>query len=168
MTVADVFRDFPKLVELRGADTRAQQLSTRLVETEKLLNERTTELSAAQVFLTKVDAVSEAEVVGMIDNLNTLICSASGALSDTWDQREPIPGTLTDESDVEQIRQDFGDLMAEQIAARNTVAVNLAIQMHLGQFIEQITSGWGDGPAAGNLAEIYGVISTQGKQGTCV
>lgn len=160
--MADVFSIFnTKLAELRAADARAKELSKVLTETKKLLDERTTELSAAQVFLTKVDDVSESEVVGMINNLNTLICSASGALSDTWDQREPIPGTLNDE--LEQIRQLFGDSMADQIAARNPVAVNLAVQMHLGQFIERITSGWGGGPAETNLAKIYGMISTKGK-----
>lgn len=150
-----------QLADLRAAEARAEELATRLADTEKLLSERTTELSAAQVFLTKVDDVSEAEVVGMIDNLNTLICSASGALSDTWDQREPIPGTLVDESDLEQLRNDFGNMMAEQIAVRNSVAVNLAVQMHLGQFIERVTSGWG--PAGENIKGIYAMISTKGE-----
>lgn len=131
------------------------------------MNERTTELSAAQVFLTKVDAVSEADVVGMVENLNTLITSASGAISDVWDQREPIPGTLTEESDLEQVRNVFGDLITRQIAARDPVAVNLAVQMHLSQFVKQITSGWGSGQAAGILAEVYGKISTNGKLEVC-
>jgi hypothetical protein len=146
---------------------RVQELSVLLAEKEKLLGERTTELKAAQAFLTKVDAVSEAEVVGMVDNINTLICSASGALSDTWDQREPIPGTLVEDSDMEQIRKDFGDLMAKQIAARDSVTVNLAIQMYLGQFIERTTSGWGSGQAAGILAKIYEMISGKGKLDVC-
>ena len=156
-----------KLTELQGADTRAQELSTRLAEREKLLNERTTELSAAQVFLSKVDAVSEAEVVGMIDNLNTLICSASGALSDTWDQQDPIPGALVEESHLEQIRSEFGSLIVERIGTRDSVAVNLAIQMYLSRLIERVTSGWGSGEAAGNLAGIYGMISAKGKFTVC-
>ena len=164
VAIADIFIGFPiKLVQLQGADEHARELAVRLAEREKLLTERTTELNAAQAFLTKVDAVSEAEVVGMVDNLNTLICSASGALSDTWDSREPIPGTLVEDSDMEQIRVKFGDLVARQIGARDTVAVNLAIQMQLSKFIEGITSGWGSGQAAGSLAKIYGVISTKGK-----
>jgi hypothetical protein len=162
------FSKFPtKLAQLQGADVRVQELSVLLAEKEKLLGERTTELKAAQAFLTKVDAVSEAEVVGMVDNINTLICSASGALSDTWDQREPIPGTLVEDSDMEQIRQDFGDLMAKQIAARDSVTVNLAIQMYLGHFIERTTSGWGSGHAAGILAKIYEMISGKGKLDAC-
>jgi hypothetical protein len=139
-----------------------------LAEREKLLNERTTELNAAQVFLTKVDAVSEAEVVGMVDNINTLICSASGALSDTWDQQDPIPGALVEESHLEQIRSEFGTLIVEQIGARDSVAVNLAIQIYLSRFIERITSSWGSGEAAANLADIYGMISTKGKLNACV
>ena len=99
----------------------------------------------------------------MVDNLNTLICSVSGALSDTWDQREPIPGTLVEESHLEQIRNAFGNLIIERIAARDPVAVNLAVQMCLSWFIERITSGWGSGAAAGNLSEIYGMIATKGK-----
>ena len=132
-------------------------------EKDKLLTERTTELNAAQAFLTRVDAVSEAEVVGMVDNLNTLISSASGALSDVWDQRDPVPGTLVDDLDSEQVRDNFGELMSEQIAARNSVAVTLAIQMCLVYFIERVTSSWGDGAVAGALGEIYGMISTKGR-----
>lgn len=153
-----------RLGQLQAADTRARELSAQLADKEKLLNERTTELSAAQVFLTKVDAVSEADVVGMVENLNTLITSASGAISDAWDEREPIPGTLVEESDLEHVRNEFGDLITKQIAARDHVAVNLAVQMHLSQFVKQITSGWGSGQAAGILAEVYGKISTNESQ----
>jgi hypothetical protein len=134
-----------------------------LNEKDKLLSERTTELNAAQAFLTKVDAVSEAEVVGMVENLNTLISSASGALSDTWDQRDPVPGSLVDEPDLKEIRDYFGDSVIEQIALRNPVAITLAIEVCLVYFVEQITSGWGGGDAAATLGDIYGKISTKGK-----
>jgi len=134
---------------------------------DKLLSERTTELNAAQAFLTRADAVSEAEVVGMIENLNTLISSVSGAVSITWDQRGPVPGTLFEESGAGQIRDYFGNPMIEQIAAKNSVAINLAIQTYLGNFIERVTSGWGGGQAAGILADIYTKISTKGKLDVC-
>lgn len=165
VATADTF--LTKLAKPRP-DPRVQELSTRLAEKEKLLKERTTELNAAQAFLTKVDAVSEAEVVGMVDNLNTLICSASGSLSDAWDQREPIPGTLVDESDMEQVRNDFGTLIFQQIEARDSVAVNLAIQMYLCRFIERTTASWGSGQVAGTLGDIYGMISTKGELHPCV
>ena len=131
---------------------------------DKLLSERTAELSAAQAFLTRADAVSEAEVVGMIENLNTLINSASAAISVTWDdQRDHVPGMLSEEFDMKQICDNFGSSMVEQIAAKNSVAVNLAIQTCLGYFIELVTSGWGGGQAAGTLADIHTTISTKGK-----
>jgi len=130
--------------------------------------ERTMELNAAQAFLTKVDTISEAEVMGMVENLNTLIASASGVLSDNWDQREWVPGTLDEGPDLKQIRDYFGDLMFEQIAARNPAAVTLAIRMYLGHFAERVTSGWGGGEAAGTLGEIYKMISTKGKLDACV
>jgi len=152
-----------KAAESRKAVAHAQELSTRLSETNKLLSDRTTELSAAQVFLTKVDAVSEAEVLGIVENLNTLISSASGAISGTWDQREPVPGTLAEEPDMVKIRDDFGTAMIEQIAARNYVAVTLAIEMTLVQFVKQVTSGWGRGDTAGALRKIYSMISTEGE-----
>jgi hypothetical protein len=153
----------PKLAESRTAAEHARKLSVQLSEMDKLLSERSTELNAAQAFLTKADAVSEAEVVGMIENLNTLISSASAAVSVTWDQREPPFGTLFEVSDVEEIRGYFGNSTVTQIAARNPVAVNLAIQTYLGHLVEQVTSGWGGGQAAGTLTEIYTAISTKGK-----
>ena len=103
----------------------------------------------------------------MVENINTLISSASGALSDTWDQRTPVPGTLVDGADPEQICGYFGDAIFGQIAARNPVAVTLAVEMYLGQFVEQVTSGWGGGDAAGTLGEIYASIFAKGKANVC-
>ena len=57
-----------------------QALTAWMDEKEKLLENRTTELNAAQAFLTRVDAVSEAEVVATIDSLNTLISSTLRSL----------------------------------------------------------------------------------------
>lgn len=143
--------------------TRSEELSTQLSEKDRLLSKRTTELSAAQAFLTKVDAVSEAEIVGMVENLNTHISSASSALSVTLGEREPVQGTLVNEPDLQLIRDYFGDSMFEEVAAGNPVAVTLAIEMYLVQFVEQVTSGWGGGAAAGVLSEIYRMISTKGE-----
>lgn len=138
-------------------------MTTRLSEKDKLLSERTTELTAAQAFLTRVDAVSEAEVVAMVESLNTLISSASGAISNTWDQRTPVPGTLVEESVPDKIRGYFGDMMFEQIAARDSVTVALAVEAYLAQFVERVTSGWGGGDAAETLGKIYEGIFTEGK-----
>lgn len=130
---------------------------------EKLLLERTVELKAAQAFLTKADDVSEAELVGTVDNLNSLVSSASGALSVSWDPEEPLPGTHVEYPDLKQICETLGSSTFEQIAARNPVAVTLAIQTYLCDFIQRITSGWGGGQAAWTLSEIYGMISTKGE-----
>jgi len=166
---ADIFAiPFAKLNELRTTLTHTQELSTRLSEKDRLLSERTMELSAARAFLTRVDAVSEAEVVGMVENLNALISSASSALAATWDQQEPVPGTLVDEPSFKRVRDYFGNLMFEEIAARNSVAVTLAFEVYLVQFVEQVTSGWGGGVAAGVLGEIYEMISAEGEVGAHV
>ena len=98
----------------------------------------------------------------MVENLNTIISSISGAL-DSWDLLDPVPGAFTDELDMGQIRDNLGSSLFEQVTARNSVAVNLAIQMSLGYFIERIASGWGSGQAAGTLGEIYNMISTKGR-----
>jgi hypothetical protein len=146
---------------------RVQELTAQVAEKDKLLMERAAELNAAQAFLTKVDTVSETEAVGIVEKLNTLISSISGAL-DSWDHRDPVPGTFIDELDTKQIRDNLGDPVFEQIITRNPVAVNLAIQMSLGYFIERITTGWGGGQAAGTLGEIYTMISTKGKSDACM
>jgi hypothetical protein len=153
-----------KLAESRAAVARVQE---RLDDKDKLLSERTAELTAAQAFLSRVDAVSDAEVVGMVENLNALIDSASGAISDTWDQREPVSETVIEESDAKKIRDDFGNSMVEQISAGNAIAVTLAINAYLIHFVRRIILGWGGGDAAGILGEIYGIISTKGKLYAC-
>lgn len=124
------------------------------------------ELSAAQAFLTRVDGVSEKEVVGMVRGLNTLISSISGAL-DSWDERDPVLGAVLEELDVKRVRDAFGNSLSEQITARNSVAVSLAVQASLGYFVERITSGWGSGRAAETLGEIHEMISTKGKSRAC-
>ena len=164
------FAEIPlKLTESRAAIARVQE---RLDERDNLLSERTAELTAAQAFLTRVDAVSDAEVVGMVENLNALIDSASGAISgaisDIWDQREPVSETVTREVDAKKIRDDFSHSMFEQISARNSVAVTLAINTHLIRFVRRVVSGWGGGDAAGTLGEIYGMISIKGELDVCV
>ena len=93
-----------------------------MAEKEKLLAERTMELNAAQAFLISVDTISEPEVVGMIESLNTLISSISGAL-DSWDHLN-LPGSFGDELDINQIRQNLGSSVFDQITIRNSVAVN--------------------------------------------
>ena len=94
------FVTLTKLAESLAAVAHTRELSARLSTVDKLLLERTTELNAAQAFLTKVDAVSEAELVSMVDNLNNLISSASGTLSNAWDQKGPVPGVGVEESDL--------------------------------------------------------------------
>jgi len=81
-----------KIVESRGSTARSLEDHPRVsrfqdrerAEGTFKLSEKTTELNAAQTFLTRADAVSEAEAVGMIENLNTLISSVSGAVSVAW------------------------------------------------------------------------------------
>ena len=165
MLTSDIF---PKPAESRTAAERARVLSARLSELDRLLSERTAELNAVQAFLTRSDPVSEVGVVGVIENLNTLISAASGVLSATWDQRELMAGSLFEEHCVERIRDYSGESMVEQITSRNPVAVNLVAQTYLGHFIEQLTSGWGGGQTTETLAEIYGIISTKGKLSACV
>jgi len=101
--------------------------------------------------------------VGMVENLNTLISSISGAL-DSWDHHDPVPGALGEELDTKQIRDDLGKSVFEQITTRNPVAVNLAIQMSLGYFIEWVTMGWGGGQVAEALGGIYDMISAKESQ----
>ena len=103
----------------------------------------------------------------MVENLNTLVTSISGPL-ESWDDRDPVIGTVFEELDAKKIRDAFGNSISEQIAARNAVAVNLAVQMTLGYFIERVTSGWGGGRSARILGEIHEMISTKGKLRLCV
>ena len=157
-----------KAVESLTVVAHTWELSTQLSVMDRLLLERMTELQAVQAFLTRVDAVLEAELVGMVDNLNSLISSASGAISNTWAQNDPVPGMRIEDPDLKEICDNLGSLMVEQIAARNYIAVTVAIQMHLCGFIEEVTSGWGGGEVAWTLREIYGMISSKGEVRVCI
>ena len=153
------------LTKLENSMVQAGELTARVSAMDELLSERTAELRAAQAFLTRVDAVSETELVGMVDGLNSLISSASGALSEAWDQRDPVLGMRIEEIDSGPVHDNICDLVRAQVAARNHVAVNLAVQMYLGNFVVRVASDWGGGQVASTLSEIYGVISTKGELG---
>lgn len=151
-----------KFTEPSSTAGRIHESPARLAEKDKSLMERTAELNAAHAFLIRVNAVSEEVVVGMAENLNILISSTSGAL-DSWDCQGPVPVTLVEELDTNQIRGNPGSLVSGQITTRNPVAANLAIQMSLGYFVERVTSDWGGVQATGILGEIYCIVSIKGK-----
>ena len=50
-----------------------------------LLNTRTKELRAAQVYLTKADAVSDADVCQMVMNLNSEVFQIAASIADMYD-----------------------------------------------------------------------------------
>ena len=50
---------------------------------ETLLSVRTAELRTAQAILTKVDDVTDAEVLAILNNVNSLIFQTSAAIADT-------------------------------------------------------------------------------------
>jgi hypothetical protein len=157
----------PKVAESLAAVAQARELSARLSAMDRLLLERTTELKAAQAFLTKADDVSEAELVGMVENLNCLISSASGALLVALDQEDLVLGTRVEDPDLKQANENLGSSTLGQVAVRNPTVITLAVQRHCCNFIERVTSGWGGGQAAWTLNEIYGMISTKGELRAC-
>ena len=100
---ADIFCEIPyEACRVANGDRTGSSTVRR-----KRISERTTKLSAMHTFLTRVDAVSEAEVVVMVESLNSPINSASGALSDTWDQAI-VPGTLVENPDSKRLFRNNG------------------------------------------------------------
>ncbi|KAI9573200.1 hypothetical protein HD554DRAFT_2167481 [Boletus coccyginus] len=74
-----------KNAELKNLQNELQHSQTKHDELTTLLEARTRELKGAQVYLTKADTLSGAEVIALIDALNVEILQTSAFISDSFD-----------------------------------------------------------------------------------
>ncbi|KAF8554796.1 hypothetical protein OG21DRAFT_1484342, partial [Imleria badia] len=77
-------------IELKNLRNELQHAQTKHDELTTLLEARTRELKGAQIYLTKADTLSGAEVISLVDALNVEILQTSAFISDSFDfARQP-------------------------------------------------------------------------------
>ena len=151
---------------LRRREHHIQAIEEQLALTKELLDTRTRELSGAQSFLSTTDRISEAEVLGIVRDLNENIFQTAANLTEEWEKfresRSSPRLTITDD-DIHQLSQTYGPALVYETRARNTPAVTLLIQSCLCDLATQLSSSWKYNQQLNVLNSVYQRISTSGK-----
>ena len=66
----------------------AQQFKTKHIQTVQLLEARTLELKGAEAFLTKADTLSGADIIGMLNSLNSEIYQIAALVAESFEFKE--------------------------------------------------------------------------------
>jgi DNA gyrase/topoisomerase IV subunit A len=151
--------------------TRGQQ-----EETQKLLKARTQELKGAEVFLTKADTHSGADVISMLNALNTEIYQTAAVVAEAFEfEPRPTPGPnghVVDPAMAEvyaSTTEIVGTRMMELLKSSNhhedPTLVQIAFQAGMSAYAHWIATSWYfDEPEDDRLlADIYKRLRLQGN-----
>lgn len=156
-------------LELQRAKTEQQQ-------TAQLLETRTAELRGAEAFLTKADQLSNVEVVGLLENLNSEIMQIAAGMTEELAIEEKRIDTEAKEQESDEAREAYaraedtvGPRMAELLKNsehhEDPILVQLAVQASMAAYTHWIISSWVfESPEDEHmLSEIYARVRETGK-----
>lgn len=158
-----------KDVELKNLRNELQHSRTKHDELTTLLEARTRELKAAQVYLTKADTLSGAEVIALVDALNVEILQTAAFISDSFDfARQPVYADEIKEASTrigELMGPNLTHLLGAVLHSEDPLLVQIALQGATVEFSRWIIMTWDfDGLQAEQpLAEIYNDIRETGE-----
>lgn len=158
-----------KDAELRNLRNELQHSQTKHDELTTLLEARSRELKTAQVYLTKTDTLSGAEVIALVDALNVEILQTSAFISDSFDfARQPAYADEIKEASgriSELMGSTLTHLLSTVLHSDDPLLVQIALQGATVEFSRWIVMTWDfDGLQAEQpLAEIYNDIRETGK-----
>ncbi|KAF7982964.1 hypothetical protein HWV62_24546 [Athelia sp. TMB] len=134
--------------EMQMLSNELAQIKTQHTQTVTLLDARTTELKGAQVFLTKADSMSGADVVRMIEGLDAEILQTSAFVADHFEFENPKPYDMNDELQgastrlAEVIGPQMVDLLATTEHAQDPLVIQLACQAATAAFCRWVVMSW--------------------------
>ncbi|KAF8181794.1 hypothetical protein BJ912DRAFT_906612 [Pholiota molesta] len=133
-------------LELQRAKTEQQQ-------TAQLLETRTAELRGAEAFLTKADQLSNVEVVGLLESLNSEIMQIAASMTEELTIEEKRIDAEAKEQESDEAREAYaraedtvGPRMAELLKNsehhEDPILVQLAVQASMAAYTHWIISSW--------------------------
>ena len=159
--------------EMKALQTASHHKETTYSRVVALLETRTSELKGAQVFLTKADTFSGADLISMVQGLNADILDTAAYMTDTFDfgQTSQTISTGRQQSVPERVESGLGKLMAHLLAQvehkRDQTLIQIAVQACLSYWCHHIASVWIiDANNTGlndTLADLYGIIGANGE-----
>ena len=156
-------------VELKNVRNELQHTQTKHDELSTLLEARTRELKGAQVYLTKADTLSGAEVISLVEALNVEILQTCAFISDSFD----FTRQLASADEIKEAGSRISELMGSTLTnllgtvshTDDPLLVQIALQGATVEFSRWIIMTWDfDGLQAEQpLAEIYNDIRETGE-----
>jgi chromosome segregation ATPase len=145
-------------------DRRIRELEAELTRTKELLDARSKELSGAQSFLSTADRLSEAEVLGIVRDLNENIFQVAAKLTEEWEKFRPDRSSrfkITREV-ITAFSESFGPALVHHVLDREPAAVTFLIQSCLCDFAAHAASGRGYKRHSKTLSTVYERLSASG------
>jgi len=142
-----------------------QATEERLRRTEELLATRSAELTGAQAFLSTTDHLSEAEVLGIVRDLNENIYQVAVKLTEEWENLEsPL---ATSRMEVDPASQPSVPVpvpvLVQLVRDRDYTGLTFLLQSCLCSQVVNMTSSWGHHQELAALDSVYQRISASGK-----
>jgi hypothetical protein len=138
----EIYRDHEQALKER--DRRMRAIEDELTQTKELLAARSTELSGAQSFLSTTDRLSEAEVLGIVRDLNENIFQVAANITEEWEKLGPTRsrGFFISKEDIESLSDFHGAALVHHVLDRDPAAVTFLIQSYLCRIAADIASSW--------------------------
>ena len=150
---------------LETQDQRIQAMTDLLTRTEELLATRSTELAGTQSLLPTTNRLSEAEVLGIVRDLNENVFQVAANLTEEWEKLESSQssGFTVTQDDIDALSRFYGSALIQQALNRNPAAVTLLVQSCLCHIVMQITSWWRRDQELATLGSVYQSLSASGE-----
>jgi len=161
--------------DLKAAANESQRLRADHIAALELLETRTLELKLAQAFLPQTDILSDADVIGIVNSLNSEILQTAAFIAEvfTFDKRSEVSGEDSDDMKeaASHASEVLGQRMVDLLRLTNhrdgTLLVRIAIQACINAFSQWIIESWYFGTPQEELllAEIYQSVQHAGEYG---
>ena len=158
--ITEMYVSYREAEETQTRKTRAMQ--TQLKQTEELLEARSAELSAAQVFLSTADRLSEMEVLSIVRDLNENIYQVAVGLTEEWEKLDPSQATTR--MDVDPTSRPDVPALVRLARGRDPTGLTFLLQTWLCFLAVDMTSSWGRHQESATLGSIYKRLAVLGER----
>jgi len=147
--------------EMEAQAREAPSMQEQLKQVKELLEARTAELSGAQTFLSKVDRLSEMEVLGIVRDLNENIFQLAVGLTDAWGKLESSQATGRIKLDLTSKAR--APVLVQLARGRDPTGLTFLVQSSLCHQAVDMTSSWAHNPKLSMLKSVYQRLSASGE-----
>lgn len=164
--IGRVLRAHKEISEKRNK--RVQAMEDELTRAKELLAARSTELSAAQSFLSTRDGLSDAEVLDIVRVLNKNVSQVAANLTKEWKKLGSPPSGrfVVSKKNIDEVSRFCGPVLVHQSVEGDPAAVNLLVRSCICRIVTQITSSWRHDRGhteLGILGFVYEGLSASGR-----